>query len=328
MSRWRQRLLAFGVVISLFLLVAHYFSGLFLPASPTPLVVRVEIPVKAATSQIADLLSARGVIRSKHAFVVSARVLGLAKSLKAGDYELDAHQGLLQILDKISRGDAVANWVTIPEGYTVTQIADLLAKQRMANARSFLDLTTTEGQEYLDVPIPRPGLEGYLLPDSYKFKTGVNEKDIVQGICQNFERQVVTGLKSDLQSSGRTLDEMVIIASLIEREARIPGDRDRISAVIRNRLQRKMRLQIDATVIYALGSHRKRLSLKDTRIDHPYNTYKHEGLPPGPICNPGLACLKAALHPADVPFLYYVARDDGSHYFSTTYKEHQQHGGT
>ncbi len=328
MSRWRRRLLSMVVLISLFLLLAYFFSSLFLPASVRPRPVRVEIPLSATASSIADLLAEKGVIRSRHAFVLSARLLGLAGQMKAGDYEIDAHHGLFEIIEQLERGDAIATLVTIPEGLTLAQVADLLERRRMASARTFLDLCHGSADRFYAVHVPRDNLEGYLLPDTYKFKVGVGEEEILRALAGNFRKRVLHDLDGAIRASGRTIDEIVIIASLIEREAAVPEDREKISAVIRNRLRKAMPLQIDATVLYALGRHQQKVSFDDLKIDHPYNTYRHHGLPPGPICNPGIASIQAALNPVRENWLYYVAKADRSHHFSDTYDEHRRNGGT
>jgi UPF0755 protein len=141
-------------------------------------------------------------------------------------------------------------------------------------------------------------------------------------MLRNFHDQVVEGLRDQIHANDLPLDKIIILASLIEREARVPEDRPLISAVIRNRLQRHMLLQIDASVLYALGHHKEQVLLTDLKVDSPYNTYRYAGLPPGPICSPGLDSIKAALNPARVNYLYYVARPDGRHIFSTTLSEH------
>jgi UPF0755 protein len=328
MSRWRRRLVVTGALLCAFLGVAYFFSSLFLPASARPRLVRVEIPTGASASQIADILATHELIRSRYAFVLLSRLLGEAKNMKAGDYDLDAHDGLFQIIDKLAQGQAVVHLVSIPEGYTINQIASVIEQRRIADARVFLEDCRSDSRRFPALDIPRPSLEGYLMPDTYRFKNGISEEEIIRMLTDNFRKRVMRDLAEPIRASGRPLDEIIIVASLIEREARIPDDRDKISAVIRNRLRKSMRLQIDATVQYALGRHKSQLSLGDTRVEHPYNTYRHAGLPPGPICNPGIDCILAALRPAKVNYLYYVAQRDGSHYFSTTYDEHKRHGGT
>lgn len=319
----RRRLLTFFALLFLFLGVAFVFSSFFLPASSRPRRVLVEIPPNSSLTQIAGRLREKGVIRNRYAFELMARILGESKNLKAGEYELSPHLGLIEIIDRLQRGAALSYWVTIPEGYTLEQIARTLERNRMSEARRFLRLARSgAAPSNLSFRIPRPSLEGYLFPDTYRVKAGASEKAIVAQMLKTFEEKVVEDLANDLKRSDFSLDEIVIMASLIEREAKHPEDRPLIAAVLQNRLKRKMRLQVDATVLYALGEHKPRLLLEDLKTPSRYNTYLHAGLPPGPICNPGKSSIRAALRPAKVDYLYYVARPDGSHIFSRTYDEH------
>jgi UPF0755 protein len=249
--------------------------------------------------------------------------MGESREMKAGEYELQPRMSLLEIIDKLSRGDAVAVWFTVPEGYTLIQIADTLSQLGMVERHRFLRLEESDASRFdAGLKVPRRSLEGYLFPDSYKFKKGVTEKTILLGMLHNFHDKVVDNLSDEVHASSLPLDKVVILASLIEREARMPEDRPIIAAVICNRLKRHMPLQIDASVLYALGHHKQKVMLADLKVDSPYNTYKHPGLPPGPICSPGLDSIKAALRPARVDYLYYVARADGHHIFSSTLAEH------
>jgi UPF0755 protein len=272
---------------------------------------------------IAERLEEKGLVRHRYAFVFMARLLGESNHMKAGEYELQPSMPLVQIIDKLARGDATAVWFTVPEGYTVDQVADTLAELGMVDRRRFLKFAEFGGARFdAGLKIPRRSLEGYLFPDSYKFKKGVSERTIAAGMLHNFHSKVVEDLGEDVRASSLPLDKIVTLASLIEREARVPEDRPLIAAVIYNRMKRHMLLQIDASVLYALGHHKERVLLADLKVDSPYNTYKYPGLPPGPICSPGLASIRAALRPARADYLYYVARTDGSHIFSTTLAEH------
>jgi UPF0755 protein len=308
---------------ALFVATAFAVASFFEPPSNSTQVVRVEVPRNATVRTIAERLEQKGLIRHRYAFLLMARLLGESSNMKAGEYELQPSMSLFEIIDKLGRGDATAVWFTVPEGLTVSQVADSLAQQGMVERRQFLRLAESDGSRFdVGVEAPRRSLEGYLFPDSYKFKKGVSERAIVTGMLRNFHRQVVEGLHEELRADELPLDKLVILASLIEREARVPEDRPLIAAVIRNRLKEKMLLQIDATVLYALGRHKDRVLLADLKVDSPYNTYKYTGLPPGPICSPGIESIKAALRPAKVDYLYYVARPDGRHIFSTTLAEH------
>lgn len=267
----------------------------------------VDIPKGASAGRIGRILAGNGIIRSAIGFDVLARYTGNSPKLKPGAYRLSPSMPPGEIMDKIVKGEICAKWVTIPEGFTVRRIAERLAAQGLANEGRFLDISS--------------GNEGYLFPDTYLIPLGSSEEAIMRQMQDAFDKKVKGYVSS--RHSDMPFDKIVILASLIEREARVPKDRPLVSAVLRNRLRIGMRLECDATVLYALGRHKNRVLYSDLAVDSPYNTYRYAGLPPGPIANPGLDCIKAALDPAKVDFLYYVARPDGSHIFTRTLAEHQ-----
>jgi UPF0755 protein len=235
---------------------------------------------------------------------------------------------LRAVIHKITEGRVDAVKVTIPEGFTVWQIADKLAENGLVDRARFLELVTHGGRSFVaESPAGTERLEGYLFPSTYLIPVRASPREIVTQMLDTFRNQVIPELAANtdrLSVDGKpvSVHQVVTVASLVEREAKKPADRPLVSAVIWNRLARGMRLQVDATVLYAMGEHRPRLYYRDLGIDSPYNTYTHVGLPPGPIANPGLASIRAALHPARVDYLYYVARPDGSHIFSRTLEEH------
>mgnify|MGYP000409823525 CR=1 FL=1 len=324
MSVWKRNVLFLAALLAIFLAVAYSVSGLFLPASAVSRRVIVEIPPGANAAAIGARLERQGVIRSRHAFVLLVRGMGYAHQLQAGEYELDPSHGLYEILEKIASGEAISHWITIPEGFTLRQIAQQIERAGLGNALRFHELAT-HGSGRFDpgAEIPLPTLEGYLFPDTYKLPTGATEEAILRAMVDNFRAKVTEPLGEEIRRSGRTLHEIVIVASMIEREARVPEDRPKIAAVIYNRLRRGMRLQIDATVLYAIGRTRFTNFAVESGVDSRYNTYRYAGLPPGPICNPGLASIRAALAPAPVDFLYYVADPaTGAHLFARTHEEH------
>ncbi|MCL6518589.1 MAG: endolytic transglycosylase MltG [Armatimonadetes bacterium] len=286
--------------------------------------VMVLIPNGYSTKKIARLLAKSGVIRSSSGFILLALWQHKSESLKPGAYELSPAMTPSKILRKIAAGDVSAKWVTFPEGFTTSQIAERLHAEGLVNMDRFYSLARTRGSDFT-TSFPHPGddLEGYLFPDTYLISIGSSEESIIQEMLDNFGKRIAD-LMPEIATSGMSLHEIVILASLIEREARISKDRPLISAVLRNRLSKGMHLECDATILYALGRHKSRLFYRDLGIDSPYNTYRYPGLPPGPIANPGLASIKAALHPANVDYLYYVAKRDGSHIFSRTLDEHNR----
>ncbi|HVK05114.1 MAG TPA: endolytic transglycosylase MltG [Armatimonadaceae bacterium] len=286
---------------------------------------RVNVPKGAAIGTIAEDLEKRKLIRSAKAFTYIAR----GRSVQPGTYEVKPSETPSQILDRLAKGDILTVKVTIPEGYTLAQIARRLEENGLGDADAFLYLVQKEGAK-LKASFPPPAnLEGYLFPDTYRFPVGSDAETVAQRMLTQFDEQVAKKRADLLKKSGRTLREIVIIASMVEREARVAKDRAPIAGVIYNRLAQNMPLQIDATVLYAYllqgEGHKERLLYRDLAINSPYNTYRVRGLPAGPICNPGIASLDAALTPdRSQPYLYYVARPDGSHIFGMTLAEHNR----
>jgi len=287
----------------------------------------LHIPAGTGTAGIAHLLRQNRLIRDELAFGVALRQWGFAGKLRAGYYRLSPRMSGEEIARTIAEGRIAKAKVTIPEGFTVAQIGEKLEKEGLCTAEEFLEAANPATVSQLGFSLEGNSLEGYLFPDTYVIEYGTTPADIVRQIVADWGRQVASGLKWDFKQSnsgGRTRSEIMTIASMIEREAQIGKDRPLIASVIYNRLRKGMRLQIDATVIYALGAHRPRLTYRDLQVDSPFNTYRYRGLPPHPICNPGLPSIRAALHPAQTDYLFYVARHDGSHVFTRTYEEHRR----
>jgi UPF0755 protein len=284
----------------------------------------VDIPMGSSVSTIAGRLKRAGVIRNATVFTLAARVLGYAPDMKAGEYRIEAGKGAIEIMEQLAGGFAEAQWLLIAEGQTLAQIAATLDQRRLADHNQFLRAASRSPRRYgLEIPVPRRSVEGYLMPDTYKFPRQSSPNSLIKRMLANWNDKVYRPNRRRFAQSDLPVDKIVILASMIEREARVPEDRPKIAAVIRNRLKKKMKLQIDATVLYALGRHKKTVTMKDLKVESPYNTYKVVGLPPGPICNPGLSSIEAALEPAGMDHLYYVAQPDGSHIFSRTYEEHR-----
>jgi UPF0755 protein len=281
---------------------------------------------------IGETLAQSGVIRSPLAFQTYVRWHGAGSRLRAGRYTLSGSMSLARIVQILEQGPSRGGVggdrlrVTVPEGFTLAQIAAALEANGICDAAAFRDLVSRPGGAAgLDVgfPLPSDTLEGYLFPDTYDFLPHTAPQEVAKEMLLNFSRRFVRPKEQDISASGHTLHEVVTLASLIEREARVAKDRPRIAGVLENRLKKGMKLEIDATVLYALGHHKDRVYYKDLAIDSPYNTYRHTGLPPGPIASPGMASLEAALHPEAHDYLYYVAQKNGEHLFSRTRAEHE-----
>lgn len=281
------------------------------------------IPPGASTADIGCRLQAAGLVRRGSDVVLLARVLGLTRSLQEGEYLLSPAMGLLEIVTTINHGEVLLYPVTIPEGLTAEEIAQTLASRNLGDRDRFLEIIRHGAALFAYDFLPRArvdSLEGYLFPDTYHFPRGLPERELIRQFLDRFSQAVVPRWQS--QGGGRTLHDIVTMASMVEREAKVPEERALIAGVLYNRLRLGMHLAVDATVLYALGRHKTVVTFNDLKVDSPYNTYLHAGLPPGPIANPGLAAIEAALRPTPTGYLYYVAKPDGSHAFSRTLAEH------
>jgi UPF0755 protein len=289
--------------------------------------VVVAIPVSATANQVAEILKQNELIRSPGFFSLYARYTGQDSQIKAGEYRLNSSFSTQELLRELVEGRLSEQSFTVPEGYTTAQIADLLASKGLADKADFLKAVSTAEFEYpflQNLPAGDKRLEGYLFPDTYQVASDSTAVSIIDMMLARFADEMEElDYAAQAQRSGVTLQEAVIIASLIEREALVDAERPLIAGVIYNRLKIDMPLQLCASVQYALGATKPELSYQDLEIDSPYNTYKIYGLPPGPISMPGRKSLLAAVQPAATDYLYYVAKADGTHAFATTLAEHE-----
>jgi len=274
-------------------------------------------------------LAREGLIRSGLAFALLGRLCGDAGHIRPGAYRFDGSMSAFDMLDSLSHNGKSIVWITVPEGFTAEQVAERVERLGIGRKDTFMSLVMNGCPENIRriAPCSAGSLEGYLFPSTYPAVRDEHELGLIIQMLEAFRSKVYENIKDDLPGGDDTskqsyLHKVITVASMIEREAKIDKDRPLISAVIWNRLKKGMRLEVDATVLYAIGSHRQKLTYEDLRIDSPYNTYIYSGLPPGPICNPGLPSIRAALHPAKVDYLFYVAKPDGSHVFSRTFEDH------
>ena len=282
----------------------------------------VDIAPGASIDDIAAALQRQGVVSSATALSLYLRAQKLTSSIQAAEYDFPPHRNLAEIaLVLKSGGHPAAVWVTIPEGFTAVQIAARLAQHGLGDPAYFLfEVSRTN----LDIDGARTrGLEGYLFPDTYLFPRHSTPQAIAALMTKQFMRELPPHHAQLARKLGFTIPQIVTIASMVEREGKVDAERPVIAGVIYNRLHRGMPLEIDATIEYALPHHKTALSFGDLALDSPYNTYRHTGLPPTPIANPGRKSLLAAFHPAKVDYLYYVYRGGGRHQFSRTLQEQQ-----
>ena len=285
--------------------------------------VTVTIPPGSTLDAAVDSLAANHVINHPGSFRLYARLRGLAGSLKSGVYLLRQNESWSDVVAALERGRGVEQRFTVREGLRLAEVADLARGQLRIPRDSFLAaaedsvLLTSVG-----LPAEAPSAEGYLFPTTYLLPLGIGARELVRVMTHQFTQQWSPEWQARLDSLHFSRHELVTLASIVEAEVRYDPDRPFVSAVYHNRLKRGMRLEADPTVSYAYGRRLRRVWEKNLAVRSPYNTYLHAGLPPGPIGQPGRAGLVAALYPADVPFLYFVAQPDGKHIFSATYAEH------
>ena len=287
----------------------------------------ISIPQGAGTREVAELLQSNEVIGHSVFFRVVSHLNGSDGKYRSGDFEIQRGSGYVELMKQLtSTPDAQKGRLTIPEGYTIREIAAAAEKAGLCSEQEFLEAA---GEEYSFDFLPESKrdnyLEGYLFPDTYHFNDITTPQDMIRMMLRRFDEVFGSTLKTRAQQTGMSMDETVILASMIEAEAGSDEDRTLVSSVFHNRLDSdsKQYLESCATVQYILGEKKPILSIADTQIKSPYNTYLNKGLPVGPICNPGEASIKAALYPEDTNYYYFQSDENGKIYYSETYEEHE-----
>lgn len=285
-----------------------------------PQLVKVREP--QSPEDIAKNLQKRNVVRNPSLLARWLKWKGKS-TIAAGDYEFSPDQSMWQIADILIHERFTVNWVSFPEGWTMARIAARLSERGIADEAEFLALC----QKPIDINgktinPPSSGFEGYLAADTYRLPPGTGAEAALQTLIANTNRRWNAERAEKAKALGRSMHEILTIASMIEKEAAKDEDRPLIAAVVYNRLKKKMRLQIDAAVLYGMGRWKERVLYADLQHQSLYNTYLNDGLPPGPIASPGIASLDAALNPAKVDYLFYVAKGDGYHQFTSSYSDH------
>ena len=285
---------------------------------------QVEVRRGQNTAAIVRQLQSAGVVRDEYVPLIYMKLLRSRDSLKAGVYEFTKPMSAVEVIDKLVRGDVVLKSVTVREGLDRFAIAKLFAAEGLGSEKEWNE-RTADPELVRDIAPEASSLEGYLFPDTYKFSPGTPPRVIVPAMVENFRKNF--GAEMAYITTGLTPHQTVTLASIVETEARLPQERTLVASVYLNRIRKRMLLGADPTVIYALKLARRwngNIRKVDLQIDSPYNTYRTPGLPPGPIANPGLASLRAAAAPASTNFLYFVAKQDGSHAFTTNLNEHNR----
>jgi UPF0755 protein len=286
----------------------------------------VDIPQGTGTAAMARRLADAGVVRSPEAFRLAVWMKGSGRRLQAGEYRFDRPMSPAEVVDKLARGDVYVRAITFREGLTIWDMASVYENAEFGRASDFM-AASKRADLIRDIDPEARDLEGYLFPDTYTLPRSATAEQLVERMVAQFRKVLTPELKQQAADRGLTVRELVTLASLVEKETGKADERTTVAGVYTNRLRIGMGLQCDPTVIYALmlaGRYDGNIRRADLQIDSPYNTYRYAGLPPGPIAAPGAASLHAAANPADVPYFYFVSRNDGSHVFSTTLDEHNK----
>jgi UPF0755 protein len=329
LSRNKEK--ALWLLIILFLFVV----ALFWPANPFDLSsVEVEVPKGSSAQNIQAILKEKGILPSFSCFRLMVKLFGWQNKLKAGGYSFSPSDSLPKILIKLLRGETVPPQrikVTFPEGTSIYKMGVILKENGFEHWQDFQELASEGVTENLREKhweifkyLPSESLEGYLFPDTYQVFKNASASDLAKVMLGRFEEIVLPFWEKAKADTKMSLHEILTLASIIEKEAKVPEERAKISSVFYNRLKANMPLSADPTVKYALERPTKIVYLNQLSVKSPYNTYKRKGLPPGPICNPGLDSIKAAVYPEKTDFFFFVAKPDGSHIFSKTWEEHQK----
>lgn len=317
------------ILFGVFFAQRYYKESLGAMAADNPSDIKIVIPPSSSTSKIADILYKEGLIKNQLIFKYQVKAKGVGSKLKAGEYTLSTGMDLDNIIARLIKGGKSRETVrfTIPEGFEIGQMAEKLSKEGIVDKDRFLELASSKGNfedeyTFLKELNDKQSLEGFLFPSTYEIFVGATEEEIIGKMLDEFEKVYIKDVEPKLKELNLTLNEAVTLASIVEREGKVDEERPLMSAVFHNRLKKGMMLQSCATVQYILGERKEVLTNEDTRIESPYNTYIHEGLPPAPIASPGEASLIAAVNPADVDYLFFVLTGNGTHTFTKTYEEH------
>jgi len=313
-----------GILLLLSISVLSWF--LFVPFPSTASTKVIFIKKGTHLRKVSEVLEQEGIIKNRHFFVFLTTILGKKAKIKAGEYEFQTPMLPLDVLSALAKGQVKHHLVTIPEGFTLTQIAQVLENLNLVEKKAFLQKTSSA--VFINAlglsQLAGPTLEGYLFPDTYHLLREMDPEEVIQMMVHQFRKVFGSDFSQWASELGISEREVVILASIIEKETSLSEEKPLIAAVFHNRLKKKIPLQSDPTVIYGIKNFNGNLTKEDLMRPNPYNTYLLAGLPPTPICNPGRDSLLAAVRPASVSYLYFVSKNDGSHHFSSDIEEHNR----
>ena len=309
--------MAFSLIIVSSVLV---YLNVFMPISFKEQWKEVKIPEGSTYTQGIRILKQEGIIKNEFVLLLLGRIAGIDRKLKAGFYNLNISMSPLEVFNRLKKGMIVLYTITIPEGAILEDIKLKLQNVNIIDEDSWQ--LVRDKDFFLSLNIDAPSLEGYIYPDTYSFAKGADPRDIFGIMVNRLRQRFDASLRARAKELGMSENNVLTLASIIEKEAVFNRERPLISAVYHNRLKKRMRLQADPTVVYGIKRMKDGITRRDLKRKTEYNTYVISGLPPGPIASPGIRSIKAALYPADVDYMYFVSKNDGTHYFSRTGKEH------
>lgn len=318
------RIVCLSAILALFFFITWFSLEFYKPAPTPPDRIIFEVEKGQSVKEIALNLKDRGVIEKAWPFLLGYKTFYSSQSLKAGEYAIELPISIKNLIQVLTEGSVYLHSITVPEGLIIEEIADLLDSEGFAEREDFIQASSNTSP-IVSFDQKAENLEGYLFPETYLFAKGTTAEELVSAMVLQFMQVFTQELKDRAAEMEMSVRDVVTLASLIEKETSLPEEKSLVSAVFHNRMSKGMKLDCDPTIIYVLkkkGQFKDRLRTRDLTIDSPYNTYLNAGLPPGPIANPGGDSLAAALDPADVDFLYFVSKNDGSHHFSRTFREH------
>ncbi len=317
----RILLLSGGVAFVVMAIMFVWFA--YRPVGKPDVTVTVEIPKGTGFIRIVEILDEKGLVGNKPFFYLLSLVKGSARIIRAGEYEFTGSMSPVDIIDKLVKGNIKFYMVTVREDTTLREIADELAGLRLVKKEEFIKAAHDKAL-LMALHIDGDSAEGYLYPETYRLDRTMGEREIIRLMVEQFWRKFTPELQKRAIEMDMTIGEVVTLASLIGKETGLKEEKPFISAVFHNRLRRGMKLQCDPTAVYNVPFLKGPIKRSHLKLSHPYNTYVVAGLPPGPIANPDIDSIKAALYPAKVDYLYFVSNNDGSHVFSSNFAEHSQ----
>ncbi len=322
-----KKIIKLTIILILLFVVWFNFELFFKQKNSCEQQLFFEVPRGQGFIEIGNNLKKQEIIRSSFVFQVYALISGKYTSLQAGAYLISPCNSVIEIVKSMSSGNIAQNRITIIEGWNIQQIGQHLQEKEIVSKQEFIEIVENGNffKQEFDFLKDKPNensLEGYLFPDTYSFPINSSTEDIIRIMLTNFDNKLTPQLRQEIINKDKSIFEIIIIASLIEKEVRTYQDKELVSGIIYKRMSIGMPLQIDATIAYITGRRTTRISISETQIDSLYNTYKYRGLPVGPISNPGIDSIKAAIFPKESDYLFYLSKPDGETVFSRNLQEH------